>query len=157
MHRSWRWSLAGLLTLFSFLFMTWLVTRYLPESWLKSADQRLTVGSLAGASVAGLVALWGKTFASAKPTPAESGPAEVPAPTGPSVTIEGSSSGIAAAGDRVRNIQGPEPLRSVPSASPGTGRAGSGGGVRGAGVHINGDNYGIASAGDDTINVQEDR
>ena len=82
MRRNGRWWLAGVLMLAAFLAVTWGVTRYLPVSWLKDPTQRLTVGSGAG-SIAGLMALWGKSFATAQADaqdrePPRQSPAQLP-------------------------------------------------------------------------------
>jgi hypothetical protein len=156
MRHSWRWWLAGLLTLLAFLIVTWVVTRYLTASWLKDAGQRLLVGSGAGVAVAGLVALWGKTFAVANAAPAEPRSSAVPMPGARAVIVGGSNSGIASAGDHVRNIQNVGPLRGVPTqASGSSGHAAGGEDALDAWVRIEGNNEGIASAGNDTTNIQE--
>jgi len=153
MRRSWRWWLAGLVSVLTFLVVTWVVTKYLPPSWLKDANQRLAVGCGAGTAAAALVALWGKTFAMAKDLPAES------VPVSPrTVTVTGNNIGIASAGDRVRNIQGTASLPGTPpQASESPGRATGGEDADGAWVRIEGSNDGIASAGNDTTNIQEAR
>jgi hypothetical protein len=156
MRHSWRWWLAGLLTLLAFLIVTWVVTRYLTASWLKDAGQRLLVGSGAGVAVAGLVALWGKTFAMANATPAEPRSSAGSMPGVRAVIVGGSNSGIASAGDRVRNIQDAGPPLGVPTLAPGdSGCAAGGEDAPGTWVRIEGKNEGIASAGNDTTNIQE--
>ena len=155
MHRGWRWWLAGVVTLIAFLAVTWVVTACLPASWLKDANQRLLVGSGAGAAVAALVALWGKTFATAKAAHAEPESA-ARAASARTVTIAGNNRGIASAGDRARNIQGTDQLRGTPEqGSENPGRAVAGSESHDAWIQIGRDNDGIASAGDNTTNIQE--
>lgn len=156
MRHSWRWWLAGLATLLAFLVVTWVLTTYLPATWLKDANQRLVVGSGAGAAVAALVALWGKNFAVVKATPARPESSAAPTPSARAVTVSGSNLGIASAGDRVRNIQGTDPLRCWPEQSAENPAHTAGGeDPRGAWVRIEVDNDGIASAGSETTNIQE--
>lgn len=108
-------------------------------------------------AVAGLVALWGKTFAVAKTTPAEPRSSVETMPTIHAVTIAGANSGIASAGNRVRNIQGADLLRGAPTKESGSsGHTAEGEDTCGAWVRIEGDNDGIASAGNDTMNIQGD-
>lgn len=160
MRRNGRWWLAGALTLVAFLIITWGVTRYLPASLLKDPTQRLTVGSGAGLAVAGLVALWGKSFATQERDARSQQPEREPAASGSlarhAVTIKGDSTGIASAGDRVGNVQRPQASRSIrPKISHGPGFTPEKQAPGNAEVWVEGTNSGIVSAGDDTTNIQE--
>ena len=157
MARSWRWWLAGLLTFLAFLVVTWVVTKYIPASWLSQAGERLAVGIGAGTVVAGLIAVWGGTFAMAKkPMQSGSSPAAREGGGTRGVTVK-DNIGIVSAGDRVRNIQGNDLQADAPlsSATRGSRRKASRQ-ARAAEVRVS-RNEGIASAGDDTTNIQEDR
>jgi hypothetical protein len=157
--RNGRWWLAGTLTLVTFLVITWGVTKYLPVTWLKDPAQRLTVGSGAGLAVAGVAALWGKSFATARAPDTE--PEATAANSGShaenTVIIKEDNAGIASAGDHVTNVQ-----RRLADSDTHVKASHRSGPIRTAAVRknqvrIERNSTGIASAGDDATNIQETR
>lgn len=153
MSRSWRWFLAGVLTVVIFLVVTWMVTKYLPTSWLKDSNKRLAVGCGAGTAAAALVALWGNAFATTIPDKSAAAEPEQGSPR--AVVVGGNNTGIVTAGDRTRNTQRTGSVAHVaPQRSGTSGDATGESETAGTWVRIGGNNDGIASAGNDTTNTQ---
>jgi hypothetical protein len=160
---TFRWIIAGVVSILVCLLVAWAVAVALPTHWIATEDVRWMVATAAGLSAAGVVGLWGKTFATAVGHDAADempdGGSREKDRLEPDLVLENRNAGILSTGRGNQNYQGKNPMNGL--SWPGRVKAsGVGGSAKDSGsrqvrIRVKELNDGIIAIGDDNVNVQE--